>query len=75
MMRRTALYFSPDQGRQAIETVAEVMTGLLNWDATTRVHQIARYQQELAWTQEWRTSEKPEIKVVNQATPELVARS
>jgi len=80
MMRRTALYFSPDQGRQAIATVAEVMTGLLGWDAATSLHQIARYEQELAWTQEWRTSVQSSITTqssadANQPAPELVARS
>jgi glycerol-3-phosphate dehydrogenase len=56
MMRRTDLYFSPDQGRQAIEPVLEVLSALLGWSEAERQRQVARYEQELAWTQEWRAN-------------------
>lgn len=59
MMRRTALYFTPDQGRQAAPIVSEELAGLLGWDAERKQMEEAAYAQELAWTQEWRNEAKP----------------
>ncbi len=54
MMRRTALYFTPDQGRLAAPAVSESLAELLDWDEERRRQEEAAYAQELAWTQEWR---------------------
>jgi glycerol-3-phosphate dehydrogenase len=54
MMRRTDLYFKPDQGRQAAPTVSEELAKLLGWSEERRHLEEATYAQELAWTQEWK---------------------
>ncbi len=54
MMRRTALYFMPDQGRQAAPLVSQKLAELLGWDEARRQQEEAAYAQELAWTQEWK---------------------
>ncbi len=54
MMRRSALFFTPDQGRQAAQTISLELAKFLNWDETQRQQAEAAYAQELAWTQEWK---------------------
>ena len=54
MMRRTALYFTPDQGRQAAPLVSQALGKLLGWDESHRQQEEAAYAQEVAWTQAWR---------------------
>lgn len=74
MMRRTALYFTPDQGRQAAAAISLELTALLNWSEERRHQEEAAYAQELAWTQEWReqiASPTP-VKLSETAASELV---
>ena len=53
MMRRTALYFTPDQGEQAALNASFELAALLGWSIEERQHQEAAYAQELSWTQNW----------------------
>ncbi len=57
MMRRTALYFTPDQGRQAAAEVSSELAKLLGWSVEEQQRQEAAYAQELSWTQEWKGKE------------------
>lgn len=59
MMRRCALYFTPDQGRQAAATVSLELAGLLGWTTEERQRQEAIYATELSWTQQWKEDGKP----------------
>ena len=66
MMRRTALYFSPDQGRQAASLVSDELAALLGWNAERKALEEAAYAQELAWTQAWKGDVAPENLPVSQ---------
>jgi len=57
MMRRSALFFTPDQGRKAAQTISLELAQLLQWDETQRQQAEADYAQELAWTQEWKVGQ------------------
>lgn len=50
LARRTALAFSPDQGRKALETVASLMGARLGWDAGETRRQHARWEAYLSRT-------------------------
>lgn len=76
MMRRTDLFFSKDQGRAAIETVADELAKLLNWNSEQRDQQIARYQEQLALTQEWKNDAHKQLNATPTSTaPELAAKN
>jgi glycerol-3-phosphate dehydrogenase len=61
MMRRSTLYFTPDQGRQAAPIVSAELAKLLGWSTEERQRQEAMYAQELSWTQQWREAPAPVI--------------
>ncbi len=71
MMRRTELYFSPDQGRQVASLVSEKLAQLLGWDDPRRHQEELAYAQALAWTQEWREQPATPAPAI-QTDPELV---
>ncbi len=54
MMRRTALYFTPDQGRQAAPTASRELASLLGWDEEKGRQEEAQYALEVSWTQQWK---------------------
>ncbi|HEX2913842.1 MAG TPA: glycerol-3-phosphate dehydrogenase/oxidase [Chloroflexia bacterium] len=54
MMRRTDLYFTPDQGRQAAQEVSLRLSELLHWSEERRQQEEAAYAQALVLTQQWR---------------------
>lgn len=58
MMRRCALYFTKDQGRQAAPIVSVELARLLGWSDEERQRQEATYAQELSWTQQWKEDGK-----------------
>ncbi len=72
MMRRTALYFSPDQGRQAAALVSTELATRLGWSDTRQQQEEAAYAQELAWTQEWK--EQPASSAVAALSELIVAK-
>jgi len=47
LLRRTALGLAPCQGLDCIDAVAELMGGLLGWDAERRKKEIAAYCREV----------------------------
>jgi glycerol-3-phosphate dehydrogenase len=59
MMRRSDLYFTPDQGRQAAPVVSAELTTLLGWSEPRCQQEEAAYAQVLAWTQEWKQDLTP----------------
>jgi glycerol-3-phosphate dehydrogenase len=59
MMRRCGLYFSKDQGQQAIEAASRDMALLLGWDEERRQSEIKAYLTEVGWTQEWKEKSAP----------------
>lgn len=61
MMRRTALYFAPDQGRQAASIVSQELASLLDWNIEERQRQEATYAQEVSWTQHWKEQAQPAL--------------
>lgn len=76
MMRRTDLYFSKDQGRAAIERVANELAKLLHWSESDCQKQITRYQEQLDLTQAWKSDTKSKaVTQTSNTTPELAAKS
>jgi glycerol-3-phosphate dehydrogenase len=53
MMHRSGLYFTTDQGQQAINAVVEGLAGLLGWNEARRKAEVESYWLEIAWSQEW----------------------
>jgi glycerol-3-phosphate dehydrogenase len=54
LMRRTGLFFQPDQGRAALPVVIEMCAQRLGWDAARRQAEIAAYEAQIALTQAFR---------------------
>jgi glycerol-3-phosphate dehydrogenase len=73
MMRRTDLYFTQDQGQQALELIAQEMARLLDWSADELQRQIADYEQEIDLTQAWKndpsSSKEVAVETVQVLTP------
>jgi glycerol-3-phosphate dehydrogenase len=57
MFRRTRLGFTPDQGAGAADAVARLMMTELGWSAARAAHELARYAQAVAQTQQFRRPE------------------
>jgi glycerol-3-phosphate dehydrogenase len=47
LLRRTALGLGPCQGLDCVDAVAELMGGLLGWDAERRKREIDAYRREI----------------------------
>ena len=48
LLRRTAIGLAACQGLDRIETIAELVGGLLGWDLAQRTAEIAAYRGEIA---------------------------
>ena len=52
--RRTALFWTPDQGRSAVSVVLETMAALLGWDSERQVQEVKAWEADAALTQAFR---------------------
>ena len=52
--RRTALFWTPDQGRSAVPVVLEAMATKLGWDAARQVQEVKAWEADAALTQAFR---------------------
>ncbi len=54
MERRTALFWTPDQGRAAVSLVRDTMARLLNWDEFRQTQEVKAWETAIALTQAFR---------------------
>jgi len=54
VLRRTSLFFTPDEGRAAVPGVVETLASLLGWDAARQAQEIKAWEAEVALTQAFR---------------------